>query len=294
MRCGQVWLGIAATSALAFGCAWEGDRPKEWLRRMAPPWVAASDTCHIELAVVEEHRPAAYLGDSLWRETDELILPVEVRSRLEANGLRVGLVNGAGSAKLQRLLTQKDSCPLARRVTTAAEQEAIWPLRSSVPAVSLEVAQHGQPCRLELSQAEFGLALRLRPAPQDRTFVRFEPFVKHGDMPERLLSADAKREGWKLNDPERTEVRLPDLTWELPLGANDYLVVGGRGDRPSSFGGKAFVDEAKGMERSLVVRGVARANAARPTEANGPLPLAWQAISGGQGDGTPRGQSPER
>lgn len=276
------------------GCTMlDGDQKEHWLSRLTPGWPSAAKVGQVEVAVIEDALPSYYLTEGLWQEVDEQVVPLERRSAFEANGLRLGIVSGSVSQKLQRLLTNKESCPMARSVSSAADQEIRWPLHGDVPTALFEYVQRTASIRLELQKVEFGLILKLRPAEQGKTLVRVEPYISHRTPGAKIMTPAQDAAAWKLEQPE---LRLSDLIWEMTLGPNDYLLLGGRVPGPSHFGALAFVDEGKKVQRALLIRGVGRQDAPLAV-GTGPAPLAFQAISAqptSTSTGlTPRGRGPD-
>jgi hypothetical protein len=96
---------------------------------------------------------------------------------------------------------------------------------------------------------------------------------------------------------QRPTDRYPELGWEVTLAANEYVVVGGRYERPQTLGHACFIQggEAAHGQRLLVIR-AARVGGAPAAEAlatddedtaNRPKTLAFQAAW----SPTARGQS---
>jgi hypothetical protein len=275
------------------GCSLtEANRSGNWLSRWSPAWAGGGGPNQIEVAVIEDALPSHYLSEALWQDVDEQVVPLELRPVLQANGLRLGVVHGACSLALHRLLTQPGGCPTAKRICTAADQEYRWPLREGLPNAVLEYGPQDATRRLELEQPEFGLALRLNPAERGRISVSFEPYVMLRSATRKLMTPEQKGGGWTLEPAP--ELRLAELQWKITLAANDYLVITGRIVDPNRFGALAFSDEGRNVQRALVIRGIGRQEPVCST-GKGPAPLALQAIGATSAGvaSTPRGQAPD-
>src|SRR5687767_9497409 len=75
----------------ALGCAtWQ--KPEKQFR-LPPPQVPA-DSVACEVAFVQWDSRANERNQGFWEATDEQFLPVDVRQRLEENGIRVALLSG--------------------------------------------------------------------------------------------------------------------------------------------------------------------------------------------------------
>src|SRR5262245_7782811 len=87
---------------LLLGCGLtEESRPGSWLSRFTPSWAGPSTAGQIEVAMIEDALPSNFLAERIWQEVDEQVVPLEQRPVFEANGVRLGVVNGACSLKLQ-------------------------------------------------------------------------------------------------------------------------------------------------------------------------------------------------
>lgn len=86
----RIWFVMGVALSVC-GCAsWSFDAPPE--DRSLPPPRMASDSVVLEVAFVRFDVLDSALEDELWRQVDEQHLPVEVRRRLEQNGIRTGLL----------------------------------------------------------------------------------------------------------------------------------------------------------------------------------------------------------
>jgi hypothetical protein len=67
---------------------------------------------------------------------------------------------------------------------------------------------------------------------------------------ERAASVDLQGQ-----DQESSQ-RFSSLSWEITLAPNDYLLIGGRYDRPNTLGWQSFIrtDEDTPVQRLLVIR----------------------------------------
>jgi hypothetical protein len=84
--------------------------------------------------------------------------------------------------------------------------------------------------------------------------LTFTPRVENGEM-ELPFHAAPDRSTWELRI-EKANNRYPELSWEVTLGTNQYLCIGGRPGRENSLGVTAFTQEdyADGVQRLLVIR----------------------------------------
>lgn len=277
----RIWRLAAVSGAmLTCGCGiWQPAVPavSSWLPYLRPTWPGAvGDGATIDLATVHEDlNEPAFLAGPVWQEVDEQVIPLEQRLLLSEHGLRVGIINHAACADLQKLLTREDRCS-AQRLSARASEETAWSLaRKSGP---IDVALPAG--RQRLNQPSFLLKIKVRTNAEGRTVVRLEPAVQHGQA-SFLPRPREDQTGWEV-DRQPPEVRLSELALEVILGPHDLLLIGSTGDQPDSFGSLAFTDEATNRRRVLVIRPVVRPSTAVPLAASGPIPLALQTLWAGQ------------
>ena len=118
-----------------------------------------------------------------------------------------------------------------------------------------------------------------------RTQLSFVPKVETGEatLPFHPVPDQST---WELK-VEKASNKYPDMGWDVTLGPNQYLIIGGRMDRVNSFGQMAFTDHdaSAGVQRLLVIRNCRSITAKEaqqhtveePGRGNKPLPLAIQA-----------------
>src|SRR5258708_4499472 len=88
---------------------------------------------YVQMDVALLERPAgdAYLNKELWSYTDETVVGLDARPRLDANGIRVGQIVGMPPGEFQRLLTSPRACLNPRRcfLPTGAAADKAAPFR---------------------------------------------------------------------------------------------------------------------------------------------------------------------
>src|SRR5262249_144898 len=110
-----------------------------------------------------------------------------------------------------------------------------------------------QKTAVELDQARYCFDVTPTLVGDGRTKLTFTPRVEHGEAP-LPFEPSPEESSWTLRI-ERASKKYPELAWEVTLAPNQYLIVGGRLDRPDSLGQRAFIqDEGDGVQRLLVLR----------------------------------------
>ncbi len=258
----------------------------------------AEDLVAVEAAVVRLPLQDSFANRTLWREVDELVLPLDKRLALEANGLRTGIVSGNVSADLQRLLTGKESCVACRRVAVRPGGAYFLAVIQQQRDLTLHLVEQGEVVEQQFEQAQCGFLWRLS-SDDDFTQVQCEPCVRHG-RPVRLLQPTEDGSDWDLQSA-RPQKGFAALAWELKISSAEYGVVGCLAEREQSFGYHSLVELADGaaFQHLVIFRrvpriGEASASLMRPPSRSPlkePPPLAQQTASPPRLPLT-RGQSP--
>jgi hypothetical protein len=283
MRWGQGLL-LALLAVCLAGCAiGEPGRAGSWTGRLRPfHGPAGSNVVQIDTFLVERPIGDRYLNEGLWSLADEQVVPLELKPVLEDNGLRIGVVAGLIPSELRELLTSERNCPDPRRLRRrAGETPTLLPLGPALPRCQFELHQDGQAVRVELAQAQCGLLVAPSLTADGRARLKFTPELRHGE-PALMPRAAAEPGGaysWVLQEQQPKET-YPHLSWEVTLSANEYVVIGGRLDRPGTLGHQCLVrpGEARPVQRVLILRTAFTPSDGEPEdEAEGVPPLAVQA-----------------
>lgn len=200
-----------------------------------------------------------YANDGIWTETDEQILPAATRLKLQENGLRVGLiVSGRTPDGLQRLLgSPKSNAPngpnSARRHIKPEPTATKTQLLAEFPRleIPLRLDDQTQTKSFENAKCQF----EILPSLDGDTKVRlvFTPQIEFDDKEKwkRLNSGVALA----VQGQRSTENFVP-LQFDVSLGPNDFVVIGGRLDKQETLGFKLFInpDSQQPAQRLMVVR----------------------------------------
>jgi hypothetical protein len=290
------WLWLPLLASLAVGCvkSSEGVRSTSWLQPFRPATgPAGADVVHMDVALVELPVGDRFLNKDLWTLADEQVIALDRKAVLEDNGLKVGQL-GVAPARLQRLLTSDRTCINPRRIALRSGNSYELMLGPPHAQLRFAVEKAGETREVVCDEAQCVLVVTPTLTPDGRTLLRCTPEVRHGQVQHLPRPAD-DLSGWVLQARQATE-RYADWTFEVPLATNEYVAVGGRLDRPTSFGNRCFVrcDREPPVQRLLVIRtgrvapSVASAASSasedeKPRESVVP-PIAVQAALAGRGD----------
>lgn len=225
----------------------------------------ADDRVVIDVAMLERAVGDFYLNSRLWEAADEQMIPPERRAGIEDNGLRLGLIGGTLPTELQDLIASKRTCPDPRRIQTHAGTSTTLPLGTTLPECQFILHEDGKATTASLQQAD-GI-LRVTPTFGDGGRIRLQvmPEVMHGGTTLMPRPA-ADRSGWELHQHRPAE-SYPSAGWDVMLAPGQYLLVGGRFDRPNTLGHRMFIRPEPNPVQYLMLIRAARLQPARPTGA---------------------------
>jgi hypothetical protein len=225
----------------------------------APRPKPAPRTIHLEVLFVrcERHDPAA--GDRLWDAVDEQALGADVRRRLNANGLRAGVVTGDLPAPLAERLAAAGSettttdiagidAALARRLLQVLPGKRCE-LVTAAHLPSLVVMEQ---CDDEVRGATYHdatsqLVIEARPAADGRVQLGVVPEIRHGPVEKSWVGEEGM---FRLETGQRRH-RMEHLGIDVALPAGGVLLIGGGGEPGASVGDGLLRDQG-GEERSTV------------------------------------------
>ncbi|MCI0638872.1 MAG: hypothetical protein L0Y72_11115 [Gemmataceae bacterium] len=235
------WLMLLLASSL--GCTLFGapkPAPLSWtrLRPAAPPDQAI---VQLQLCVIERSIGDPYLNTELWQHTDEMIVDLGRKAALEDNGLRVGQIVGMTPDKLEKLLQSKRACFDKKNRVVTAGQVVTQPLGVVEPAASYTLTRGKEKTPVTLKQARFCMDVMPTLTADGKTRLVFTPKVEHSEARLPFLP-DPANSTWTLRT-ERPSNTYPELSFEVTLAPNEFLVLGGVLDKADSLGRRAFVSE---------------------------------------------------
>jgi hypothetical protein len=237
------------------GCATSQPTSISWLERFRPfQGPTGPDVVQIDVALLQRPLTDAYLSRDLWASADEQAISLETKIVLEENGFRVGQIGGLTPAPLQNLLCSKRINIDPRRLFVRANNSTPLSLGPKMASCRLQIHQDGHPETLSFEQAECQLSVVPLLGKDGIVKLRFTPRIQHGSKTLEARAVD-DQSGF-LVQAERPTHSFANLSWEVTLAPNQYLVVGGRFDRPDSLGNRCFLrgDEPAPVQRLLVIR----------------------------------------
>jgi hypothetical protein len=247
------WALAPVVACLSAGCflpsAERGAAPG--LVRMRPE--ISPDVVIMHIALIERALGEPFINQELWQHTDQFVVDLERKAVLEENGLRVGQVVGVPPAELQHLLTSQRWCVARHRVLPAGHTHT-QPVGPVHPHCEYDLFLGRKPLDVQVDQARFCFDMTATHAADGKTRLQFVPKVETG---EQVLpfQPDPGQSNWVYRI-ERPAKSYPELSWDVKLRPNEFIIIGANLTKENTLGYRALVD-AEGPEpvqRLLVIR----------------------------------------
>lgn len=238
--------------AFVHGLAPESVQSASWLKRGPLPPGMAGQFVQLDVALIERPFGDPFLSTQLWQQTDEQVVALEKKSALQENGLRVGQIVGLTPAGLHQLLKSERSCLNPRRRLVLSGHTVTQMLGPITPRTEFKVVHGASDQGHAFDQARFCLDVTAVLAPEGRTRLLFTPKVENGaaTLP---FAPDPEQSTWTLR-VERNSKVFKDLSWEVTLAPNEYLIIGPHTEHSDTLGHRAFVQQEANVQRLLVLR----------------------------------------
>lgn len=262
-------LATAALLLLFAGCARvmapTGKSP------LAPPQMS-SDSVVVEIFSIRVPFGDAEVNGPLWQEIDEQQISPELRTRLNQNGFRVGLIGTQVPAKIAELLESTDpaatpggleqtgtqvnleesSAPLRRHLQLRAGKRGVIQASELCAEMPLLLYRNGQVRGEPYYEAQAQFGLRTYPNRDGRVKVELVPEVEHGQSRREWVGGQGSLR-LEVGKPKHV---LDDMAVELTLSPGEMIALTSIPTRPGSVGHYFFTAggaDAR-MQKLLIVR----------------------------------------
>ena len=236
------------------------------------------DAVSLEIFFARFRYGDARVADDLWRQVDELQLPLEARRALAEAGFRVGLVGSQPPAELVELLTlsergrksgeqgsrlDEDPRVNLRVLQTRAGRRNEVVASHTYASLPLLGKEGGQIVGRTFADAECRFDLRVQPQADGRWELSLAPEVHHGQPQTKYTGSEGvlRLESGK---PKKT---FDELKLVAHLQPGQMLLLTAAPDRPGTLGHYFFTEPVDDdvVQKLLVIR---------PTQATGDLLFA--------------------
>ncbi|MBA4030201.1 MAG: hypothetical protein C0478_04810 [Planctomyces sp.] len=226
-----------------------------------PPIGAPANSIQLEILFVERSASDPVVGDSLWREIDEVgAASPQLRQLMQQNGLRVGTVGASPPPMLQTLLGMsrqvQDENSLSqcvrRKVVVQSGTETEVEVKATPGSTELRFSDSGPSHSKEFQQLH--CVFKVRPHRLQDGWVRldFIPELHHGDERLRHTPTDV---GWELRGGQVVETCYAQK-FSVTLNAGEMAIASCTDANDKSLGGTFFGEPGtlQPRQKILVVR----------------------------------------
>jgi hypothetical protein len=243
-------------AGLLVGCVSDAQTRSTSLLPRSGPWGLAQgpDMVQMEVALIERPDGDPHLNKDLWALADAQAVALERKAALDDNGFRVAHVGTLPPAELQEMLLSKQCCANPRLRMVAAGTPVLISLGPPLAQCRFQIRQDDQHLPVSAAQAQCNFVVVPSLTADGRTRLHFTPQLQYGESAPRFQPAP-DRSGFVMS-VEKEQKLFPDLSWEVTLAPNEYVLVGAQRDPPDSFGAQCFIDGKgeKAVQRLLVIR----------------------------------------
>lgn len=205
-----------------------------------PPLVQPKDALTLEVFFIPRAAGDSLLGESLWRQLDETAIKrPELRSRLRAAGLRVGLAGSNVPPALRAAATEVHTGQQARgaqRLSLLAGQETNIEVASIPEAFQLRtIGAKGESLQ---SYAGGRCIMKVSGERQQDGWVRlhFQPELHHGAVTIQPMAGDSD---WKLQQGQTID-HLWEQKFDVEINMGEMVVIGAAPDIDEDLVGARF------------------------------------------------------
>jgi hypothetical protein len=228
-------------------------RPTAWFNhsssfRSAP----GPDLIHMNVAILEVGVGDPYVNEELWTLADEQQLPPDRKALLRGNGFRIGQIRGITPPGLQAMLTSERDNPNPRLKQAHAGDACTISLGPCLEHCRVQLHEDARPTSVDMASAQPVLEIIPTITEEGNVRLQFKPQIEPGGLPSQRLSGLPL---WMVLTQRPTR-KFENLSWQVTLQPNEYVVIGGRLEQTESLGQCCFLglNEPRPVQRLLVIR----------------------------------------
>jgi hypothetical protein len=266
---GCAWSWVTAAVACG-GCLVAGGRrdsdvpePTKVTLGRGDDSVPVNRTIPLELSFVRCDPKDELLGEALWQYVDEQALPADLRRRLAANGLRVGVVGShlppGIAARFATDVAQPAADPLTTDAPVSRRLMRLLPGRrgeivtaSGIAELVLLEQTGGEVRGGTYREASPLFAVEVEPAADGRVTIEVTPEIRHGPIEKSWVGEDGM---FRLEAGQRRHV-LEELRFSVTLPHQGLLLVGCGGDGNATAGDCLLRGDGKGSAAGMRVMAI--------------------------------------
>lgn len=281
------WLLLSAGAAVAAGWWLPGCKKIELQQESPglPPLRGTQETVGLEVISIRFDPTEIALLEPIWQQIDELKIPVEIRQRMYANGLRAGVLHGTLPSALEKhmqLAASESADPDDKNRKVVDEKSPVTRhfrhTQSGRPFKYLALGEGSPLERLTIlasdtkgnltggSYRQVAGILSMIPTlkPDGRLLIVATPELEHGEARQRFVPHDGGIQVEMAQDRKTFE----NLQIPVELGSGEAVLFGSVENRPLSIGAHFFqpMEGEIELRRLLMVRFVQSQESGLTTE----------------------------
>jgi hypothetical protein len=212
--------------------------------------------CTLTVTIVSKPIHDKVVNEVVWTAADEQIVGSEARRGLEANGLRVGVIEGSLPSELEKVL----NAPPPDKVEPAEfhfpeGSNALVALADSTPQATLLMNRDGRASGKDYEHATGWCRVTANHSGATGVGLKIVPEIHHGPIVRKYDATQANAASlnpmtFTVKDGQAEET-LRDLAASLTLQPGQTAVLGANPDRPGSLGAFLFTHTEANSNRLL-------------------------------------------
>lgn len=224
-----------------------------WIVRPNSDPAPGPDVLYMDISVLEVPVGDRFVNEDVWMDADEQIVSPALRSLLDENGLRVGLIRGRTPDGLMSLLTSKRANANPVQSRRRPGNPAQVSLGAQHAVLESALTHHGKVEPLRFEQCQCQIKLTPQRDGDGKVRLQFGPQVEFHD-PKKWSKLNPLMP--LIAQGQRSTEGFPSLQWDLTLAANEYVIIGTRFDRPGTLGYQFMItaQEERPVQRLLALR----------------------------------------
>jgi hypothetical protein len=204
------------------------------------------DAVALEYAILDLPAGDRVANQEAWKHVDELVLGVDQRALLEANGIRVGVIAGALPSELQEQIRHPRHEQTIRRRQMIADEQATLMLHNQLnkSPIQLISSMDIKPADRPIDEDQANLIVIPHREADGRVRVQVSPELSAQQTKNWLPGADGAN--WsKVTEGNR----FNQIGFEVTINPGEYLIMGARIDKENSIGDRLFFSGGEKQRR---------------------------------------------
>lgn len=191
------------------------------------------------------------LNEMAWSDADEQCFPLEIKSRMKRNGLRIGKLGDRLPPALLKLIEANGDSPSGRLHQSKAGLMVKIQATEVRPKWNLFVLGSSQPVGEEIADAQGYLYITPNNGEQGQIDLEVNPVLEYGQHVHRRVPAP-DLSGWQIRN-DRDVREFPEFNTEVALSSGEFMLIGCWPEESGTLGHNFFTKNVSGKTRQTVL-----------------------------------------